>query len=134
MNLITDACRKMLDHAKDATAAEGKGATEMRNLATSRTTDLSIVVVLSACEDGKRAREWEGFEHGLFTKALLDAWIEAKAKSKPMYINGRFKDDLAERMGRLAEKAGWPKDEQCPMIKVNGSVPYSDNNDRRKAD
>lgn len=121
--LITDACREALDQAKDTRQARFQGEKEFRNLAAPMAADSSTVVLLSSCMENKLARELES--HGLFTQALVDSWTEKLEQDSPIWVNTTFKEELRLRMEDLAQRQGWPADEQCPLIEEGRPLPYA---------
>jgi len=121
--IITDACRERLEAGRHGGSVGFRGGACYRNLAGSGSSDNAGHVLLNSCEDDKLARELE--DHGLFTRAMLDLWTERVGSGSALWVNGAFRDELGQRMRRLAETAGFDPEEQWPLLEEGRPLPCS---------
>jgi hypothetical protein len=120
--VITDACRDDLDAGRSGGGSAFAGAGNYRNLGLCPATEKVGHVLLSSCEDQKRALELDAY--GLFTGALLQLWDEKRARREPIWINAAFRDQLGARMQELAQANRLPRDEQWPLFVEGRSLPF----------
>ncbi|HEY3755842.1 MAG TPA: caspase family protein [Opitutaceae bacterium] len=120
--LITDSCRSALQGSRGGPLPRGHNAVD-RDLGIKEAKEAQgSLTLFNACDEGKTAAEVKQLNSGLFTRALLQVWGQARAGGGIVTVDSAVQQQVAARMRETAAQFGVDGD-QYPWLMSSGWAP-----------